>query len=237
MKQTVTCLTGCPRLPARLPARSITARHAFGISFAVGALFALLTPEAAAQSTAVQPRITGPIDVGNMVVRRGNTHPLARPQYDQGVVADSQPMRRMLLTLQRGADQEAALTQLLNQQQSSGSPNYHQWLTPQQFGQQFGPADTDIQTVSDWLQSQGFQINRVSAGKTVIEFSGNAGQVRKAFHTEIHKYMVNGQEHLANSSDPQIPAALAAVVGGPVSLHNFSAEGAESRPRRIFPFQ
>src|SRR5690348_5526093 len=55
----------------------------------------------------------------------------------------------------------------------------------------------------------------------MIEFSGNAGQVRQALHTEIHQYAVNGAERWANSSDPQIPAALAPVVSGIVSLNNF----------------
>ena len=115
-------------------------------------------------------------------------------------MADSQPMHRMLLLLQREPDQEAALKTLVDQQQSSASPNYHQWLTPQQFGQQFGPADADIQTVTNWLQSHGFQVARVSTGRTLIEFSGTAGQVRNAFHTEIHRYLVNGEQHFANSS-------------------------------------
>src|SRR4029077_15353454 len=105
--------------------------------------------------------------------------------------------------------------------QSKSSPNYHAWLTPAQFGQQFGTADEDIQSVTSWLQSHGFQISNVTAGRTVIEFSGSASQVRNAFHTEIHKYLVNGEAHMANASDPQIPAALAPVVLGVVSLNNF----------------
>jgi hypothetical protein len=95
------------------------------------------------------------------------------------------------------------------------------WFTPVQFGRQFGPADADIQAVTDWLASQGFQVNRVAAGRAVIEFSGTAGAVRQALHTEIHKYVVNGEEHWANASDPQIPTALAPVVAGFASLNNF----------------
>lgn len=174
-----------------------------------------------AGSSSVPSRITQRIDETNRITLRGNTHPLARPQFDQGAVADSQPIHRMLLLLQRSSGQETALHALLDAQQSKTSGNYHQWLTPQQFGQQFGPSDADVQTVTGWLQSHGFQVTRVSAGKTVIEFSGNAGQVRGAFNTEIHRFVVNGQTHLANASDPQIPAALAPVVAGPVSLHNF----------------
>jgi Pro-kumamolisin, activation domain/Bacterial Ig-like domain (group 3) len=127
----------------------------------------------------------------------------------------------MLLLLQRSPEQESALLHLLDDQQSKGSPNYHNWLTPAQFGQQFGPADADIKTVTQWLASQGFTNIEVGAGRSVIEFSGNVAQVRNAFHTEIHQYVVKGESHLANVTDPQIPAALAPVIAGVVSLNNF----------------
>jgi hypothetical protein len=170
---------------------------------------------------ATPPRITQAIDEKNLVTLSGNVHPLARPEFDQGAVSDAMPMSRILLLLQRSPDQERALQQLLEQQQSKSSPNYHAWLTPQQFGRQFGPADADIQTITEWLASQGFSQIKVGPGRTVIEFSGNVSQVRSAFHTEIHRFVQNGQEHTANIADPQIPAALAPVVAGIVSLHNF----------------
>jgi subtilase family serine protease len=184
------------------------------------ALVAMPQP-AGAQTSAAQARITARVNDSVLTTLRGNTHPLARPQYDRGAVADSQPIRRMLLLLQRSPEQDAALKTLIDQMHSSASPNFHQWLTPQQIGQQFGPSDADIQTVTGWLASHGFQVAKVSTGRNVIEFSGNAGQVRSAFHTEIHQYFVNGELHYANSSDPQIPTALAPVVAGAVSLHNF----------------
>ena len=179
---------------------------------------------ASAQDVPIPARIVSAIDPAQMITLQGNVHPLARAAYDQGPLADAQPLHRMLLLLQRGPDQEKTLRQLLDDQQSVSSPNFHQWLTPQQFGAQFGPAPADVQTVTTWLQSQGFKINRVSAGMSVIEFDGTAGQVRNAFHTQMHRYVVNGQEHNANASDPQIPAALAPVVTGIVSLHNFPAQ-------------
>src|SRR5260370_1332022 len=104
---------------------------------------------------------------------------------------------------------------------SKDSPNFHKWLTPEQFGKQFGAADADIQTVTDWLTRQGFQQIKVGAGRTAIEFSGNVGHVRNAFHIEIRQLTVNGEMRQANLNDPQIPAALAPVVAGIVSLHNF----------------
>jgi hypothetical protein len=169
----------------------------------------------------VPARVTQPVDLENLVTLQGNTHPLARPEFDQGAAPDSLPIRRILLVLQRSPDQEIALRKLLDEQQIKSSPNYHMWLTPEQFGEQFGPADADIQAVTDWLTSQGFQVSHVAAGRTVIEFSGTAGAVRQAFHTEIHKYVVNGKERWANASDPQIPAALTPVAAGLASLNNF----------------
>lgn len=174
-----------------------------------------------AQTNPTPSRITQAIDPAIVTVLRGNTHPLAQAQFDRGPAPASLPMQRMLLVLKRSAAQETALDALLEQQQDASSPNFHQWLTPQEFGQQFGPSDQDIQTITSWLQSQGFQIDRVLNGRTVIEFSGTAGEVQSAFHTAIHQYAVNGENHWANSSDPAIPTALAPVVAGIDTLYNF----------------
>src|SRR5579859_6939950 len=185
------------------------------------AFILFIPPAKASQTTRAPARITQAVDDGNRVTLRGNIHPLARSEYDRGLAPDSQPVRRILLLLQRAPEQELALRKLLDEQQTKSSPNYHHWLTPEQMGQQFGPADADIQAVNDWLTRQGFQVNRVTAGRTAIEFSGTAGIVRQSLHAEIHKYVVNGEEHWANAGDPQIPAALAPVVAGFASLNNF----------------
>jgi subtilase family serine protease len=148
-------------------------------------------------------------------------HPLARPEFDKGPAPASFPMQRMLLLLKRSADQQWALDQFMLGLHNSDSPSYHKWLRPEQFGAKYGPADADIQTVTSWLQSHGFQVAKVSKGKTAIEFSGTAWQVKNAFHTEIHKFVVNGEQHWANASDLRIPAALAPVVHGLAPLNNF----------------
>lgn len=104
------------------------------------ALILSCAAEVGAQSAQVPARITLPLDETNLVTLHGNTHPLARVEFDQGAAQASLPMKRMLLILQRSPDQESALGQLLQQQQDNSSPNYHKWLTPEQFGAQFGPA-------------------------------------------------------------------------------------------------
>ncbi len=169
------------------------------------------------------PLISRPVDEARMIQLPGNTHPLARPEFDRGAAPADLPMDRMLLVLKRSAEQEAALRRLIDDQQDKASPNFHKWLTPEEFGQQFGPTNQDIQTVTLWLQSHGFQVAQVAKGRTVIEFSGSAAQVQQALHTQIHKFVVDGEDHWANASDPEIPAALAPAVGGVLSLNNFRA--------------
>lgn len=157
----------------------------------------------------------------DFVTLRGNVHPLARAEFDRGVAPDSLPQRRMVLMLQRTPQKEAQLQKLLEAQQTKSSGNYHKWLSPEEFGNQFGPSDMDLQRVTSWLKGNGFQITRVANGRGFVEFSGNAGEVRQAFRTEIHRYVMNGQQHWANDRDPQIPANLAPLVKGILSLHNF----------------
>jgi hypothetical protein len=169
---------------------------------------------------ASQPLITRPVDEHQLTVLKGNTHPLARPQFDLGTAAATLPMQRMLLVLKRGPAQEFLLRKMLDDQQDRHSASYHKWLTPEQFGKQFGPTDGDMQIITAWLQSHGFQVG-ATKGRTVLEFSGSASQVQEAFHTTIHRYVVNGEEHWANSSDPSIPTALTPAVAGVLTLHNF----------------
>ena len=169
----------------------------------------------------IRAQITQAVSENDLATLKGNTHPMARAEFDQGAAPPDLAMNRMIMVLQRTPEQDAALSQLMDEQQDKSSPNYHQWLTPQQFGQQFGLADSDIQTVTSWLESHGFTVNSVSHGRTFVEFSGTAAQVQEAFHTEIHKFVVNGQEQWANTNDPQIPAALVPAVRGLLSLNNF----------------
>lgn len=191
------------------------------LSLSVFASAMLFTPAAMPQAAAPAVRIVNPIDESQLVTLKGTVHPLANARNDRGAAPDSLQLGRMHLVLTRSASQETALQQLIGEMHTPGTPSYHKWLTPDQFGKQFGPSDQDITTVETWLTGHGFNVTKVNAGKQTLEFTGNAAQVRSAFHTQIHQYEVNGETHYANANDPQIPAALAQVVGGFVSLNNF----------------
>jgi subtilase family serine protease len=182
--------------------------------------FAETSPYSKCSSQAL-PRIINRVDDNALISLQGNLHPLAQAQYDQGKVEDSLPLEHIILMLQRSPEQETALETRIDQMHNRRSAYYHQWLSAQDVGGCYGVADSDIAVVSAWLESHGFKIDTVPAGKMLIIFSGTAGQVRNTFHTEIHNLYVRGEQHIANMSEPQIPAALAPVVAGFRSLHNF----------------
>jgi subtilase family serine protease len=182
-----------------------------------------------------RPLITQPIDEKKLVVLEGNTRPEAIDENDRGLVPDSMPLKHMQLVLQRPPELEAQLEKLIDDMGRLGSPVYHKWLTAEQFGARFGPAQQDIDLVTGWLQSCGFTVDGTLPSGMAISFSGNAGLVRQAFHTDIHYLQVEGETHFANMTDPKIPAALIPLVRGVNSLHNFMPHNM-MRPRAEFTF-
>src|SRR5882757_4448000 len=206
----------------------------------LGILFAASTVRAQVESgLRARPRITQSINEMDRVALPGNTHPEARLANDRGVVAKNFPMEHMLLQLKRSPEQEKALQQFIDELQTKGSPNFHHWLTAQEFGERFGLAKPDLDAITAWLQSHGFRVNVVYPSGMLIDFSGTAAQVRTALQTEIHYLDVKGEKHVGNISDPRIPAALGPVVAGVVSLHDFRPHAMhkmhQARPQFTFP--
>ena len=213
-------------LPKNLHLSSNVRRIAAFVSAA--AVFAGLAPSllsAQVASQTVSPlianRLTQPVDENARLTLKGTVHPLANAANDRGPAPDNMQLDRLQVMLKRSSGQEATLKQLITDMHTPGSASYHKWLTPDEFGAQFGPSDQDIATIETWLQTKGFNVTKVNPGKQTIEFSGNVAQLRSAFKTQIHKYSVKGETRYANASDPQIPAALAPVFGGFTSLNNF----------------
>lgn len=193
--------------------------RSFPLCVLAGALFFSTT--SMAQQFAPTVRIVDRIDESQLVTLKGNTLPMANAKNDLGRVDPSLPMTDLILVLSRSAQQQAAFDKFVASEYDSTSPNFHQWLTPDQVGTNFGPSQTDIATISNWLTGHGFSIGEVSKDRMSIRFSGTAGQVENAFHTEIHNLSVKGVAHIGNMSDPQIPAALTTAVVGVKALHNF----------------
>ncbi|HEY3840906.1 MAG TPA: protease pro-enzyme activation domain-containing protein, partial [Bryobacteraceae bacterium] len=160
-------------------------------------------------------------DNTHRIYLNGNVHPKARAEYDQGRVSPSLQLNHVTLHFKLSAAQQTDLEQLLKDQQDPSSPSYHQWLTPEQFGARFGVSDADLASTTAWLQSQGLTVTGTARAKNHITFDGPASSIENAFGTELHTYLVDGEKHFANASEPSIPAALQPVVGGIHGLNNF----------------
>ncbi len=179
------------------------------------------------------PQIVQPVDDTRLVTLAGNTHPMARAEFDGGPVPDGLLLDHLLLQLKRSPERERALVDLIDDLHNPRSAKFHRWLTAREFGERFGPAAEDISTVSNWLESHGLHVNLVYPSGMAMDVTATAGQIRDAFHTEIHYYDVRGERHIANASDPQIPAALQPVVAGFAALHDFRPR---NHMRRHFSF-
>ena len=145
----------------------------------------------------------------------------ARPQFDQGPVDADLQLGNVTLVLRPSATQQAALEQLLAEQQDPASSNYHKWLTPETYAERFGASAADLEKIAAWLRSEGFTVRYTARGRDFISFGGTAGQVQAALHTEIHRYLVGAETHFANASDLSLPAAIEPMVAGVLGLHDF----------------
>lgn len=166
-------------------------------------------------------RINGVLTSGETVTLRGQVHHKAVPQYDQGPVEPAMQLGTMTLLTVPTAAQQSALSRLLAEQQDPVSPNYHKWLTAEQWADRFGLSQNDAGQIAAWLKIQGFRNVQTARGRNWFSFTGNAAQVQHAFGTEIHRYNVNGELHYANATNPAIPSAAAGIVTGIRGLHNF----------------
>ncbi len=209
---------------------------AFSVALTVLIALSVVAPPSEADTT--RQLVRQALDEQQTVELPGNIRPEATASNDRGPVAAATVLKHMQLLLRRPPETEAALVHQIDQLHDRTSPHFHRWLTSAQLRERFGPAPADVQTVSAWLAAHGLTVNGVHASGMVIDFSGTAGQVRDTFGAEIHALDVRGVAHIANMSNPRIPVALAGVVQGVVSLHDFRPHtNFKPRPNYTVPVQ
>ncbi len=178
-------------------------------------------------------RVTEKIDRRVTHTLKG-THPGAVDRATVGSrLAASTQLNGIILVLQPSGDQEAALHTLLDAQGDKGSASFHKWLTPDDFAASFGVASADIAKVAAWLTDSGLHVDSIAHSARFISFSGPVGSVETAFNTKIYNVTVDGEQHISNTSDVSIPAALAPVVSGVKSLNNFFPKAKTQGARKI----
>jgi subtilase family serine protease len=168
-----------------------------------------------------QPRLLKPIADNARVVLPASRSPRVLSAQDLGPVSTETLVHGITLVFRRSAAQEADLQTLLTALQNPSSPQYHRWLTTEDFANRFGVADKDIAATESWLVSHGFQMEGVARSRDRITFSGTAAQVQSAFGTDLHQYRVEGETHFAPMSDLTLPAELASVTAAVLHLSDF----------------
>ncbi len=178
-----------------------------------------------ASALAVLPsRINGPIQSAQMHVMKGTVSPRVAVARDEGQLSGSTPIQNMSLVFALSPAQQADLKNLLQQQQTVGSPLYHQWLKPGQFAARYGMSQQDLAKVAAWLRSQGFTVTEIPASNDLVVFSGTAAQVNAVFKTEMRQYLFHDKQHWANSTDISLPQAIAGMALGVQHLNTFRPE-------------
>src|SRR5438034_711418 len=192
------------------------------IRFAAPLALCLLIGTAAAQPT----HITRAIDNRERMTLGGHLHPKALAENDQGRVSPSMEVSYVTIALAQTASQQAELETLLAEQQMPGSPNYHRWLTPDEYAHRFGVSDEDLNKIATWARGQGLTVAAVARGRNWISVSGPAAQMEQAFQTELHHYLdlADGEIHFANATEPSVPAAMGSVVRSIRGLNDFRAK-------------
>jgi subtilase family serine protease len=198
-------------------------------------LFALLlAPQLPAEPISRAPRIQQEINSSETALLRGSVHPLVARSRDLGRIEAGFKFEGMVMHFAPSASEQKEIDALLVALQDPKSPHYHQWLTQEQYGALFGLTESDLQRITAWLESRGFTVKAVSTARNNITFSGTASQVEATFQTEMHRYELNGETHIANASDLRIPAALAGVVTHVSGLQGFRMKPRIKKPKPHF---
>ena len=205
----------------KLPMTMISSlRHTRAACLATLAAVSLFTG-VTSLAQAPEARITSAINNASRARIPGSLSPRAVPANDIGAVPASTRLQGISIVLSRTPAQQAALDALVAAQQNPASPQYHQWLTPAQFGAQFGAAASDIAAIQNWLQQQGFAIDSVSNSRDRIFFTGTEGQVESAFGTQLHYFKSANGTHFTPATELSVPSAIASAVLTVTNLSDF----------------
>ncbi len=179
-------------------------------------------------------RVTTQVDNSKRVILHGHVPHSLRKATDMGRVDPSTPAQHLIMMLKPDEHQRRELRRIIDEQHDKRSANFHQWVTPEEFGSHFGVHNSDIAQVKAWLKSQGFTVEKVAKSGRAIQFSGTSGKIERAFQTEMHHYrMPNGAARVSNDRDITVPTALSKVIAGVPTLNNFFRKSHLTPPQKL----
>ena len=132
--------------------------------------------------------------------------------------AAASPSQPLTMHLTMAIRNRTELTRLLADQQDPASPEYHRWLTPDEFTNRFGPTDADLARVARWLKQKGFTVKSADASTREVLFTGTVAQAQSVFDVKIVATL-DGRLY-SNTTDPAVPASLAPLIESIHGLDN-----------------
>ena len=115
-----------------------------------------------------------------------------------------------------------ALTDLLGQIYDPASINYHQYLTPEQFAEKFGPTEQDYQAVIAFARANGLQVAATHPNRVVLDVAGPVANIEKALHVKLHTYQHPTEKRLFYAPDTEPSLDLAVPVLHISGLDNYA---------------
>jgi len=144
----------------------------------------------------------------------------AAPALPHGAKAAAAPAASTELSLEIALNtgHQAQLEAFASAVNDSGSPYFHQYLTPGQVAADFGASAAQVDAVSAQLRAQGLTVGQLSTDGMFLPVSGTVAQAEHAFGVTIAGYQAAGRKFYANTTSPTVSSAIAGDISGIVGL-------------------
>jgi hypothetical protein len=105
---------------------------------------------------------------------------------------------------------QAALTRLLDELYDPTSPNFHHYLTPEQFAEQFGPSEQDYQALIAFAEANGLAIAQRHPNRTLLHVKGAVAEVERAFHVamQLYRHPTEARHFYAPDTEPTVDIGI-----------------------------
>jgi subtilase family serine protease len=167
----------------------------------------------------------------------GNTPGFIKQAIDNG---PTNATDQITVTVWLKLHNESQLSQLVAQQTTKGSGQFHKWLNQDQFNASFSPTAQEVNSVQNFLSAHNLTVLYVAENNFYVKVQGAIADVQKAFHVQIHQYNSNGSLHRSNSADPSVNDTSGGNIAAITGMDDYGFEPAIAFPSNAdgsaFPF-